>query len=138
MIRAQQLKANIKLVAEIAVPLISICVAVYLAFRNCKGRNRADPQSPNAGPEAILGMAQVVDNESAPVNQEWTPCFQQPFFFFFFCIWFLNALSFVFQSLFRWMKFLFSKKEKENANISFSLLFLQVNSMGLFCNASAD
>nr|POE66870.1 hypothetical protein CFP56_62596 [Quercus suber]POE75216.1 hypothetical protein CFP56_76030 [Quercus suber] len=66
---AQQLKDNIKLIAEIAVPLISISVAVYLASRKCKGRNRADPESPNEGPEAIIEMIQVAENESARENQ---------------------------------------------------------------------
>ena len=69
MIRAQQLKDNIKLIAEIAVPLISISVAVYLAFRKCKGRNRTDPESPNEGLEAIIEMTQVAENESARENQ---------------------------------------------------------------------
>ena len=66
MIRAQQLKDNIKLIAEIAVPLISISVAVYLAFRKCKGSN--NHESPNEGPEAIIEMTQVAENESTREN----------------------------------------------------------------------
>ena len=66
MIRAQQLKDNIKLIAEIAVPLISISVAVYLAFRKCKGSN--NPESPNEGLEAIIEMTQVAENESTREN----------------------------------------------------------------------
>lgn len=65
LIRAQQLKDNIKLIAEIAVPLISISVAVYLASRRCKGRNRADPESPEEDLEAIIEVTQLAGKEFA-------------------------------------------------------------------------
>ena len=55
-----------KRTSEIAAPVISICVAVYLSFRNCKGSN--NPESPNEGLEAIIEMTQVAENESTREN----------------------------------------------------------------------
>ena len=48
-----------KRTSEIAALVISICVAVYLAFRNCKGRHRADPKSPSEGPAVTIEMEQM-------------------------------------------------------------------------------
>ncbi|XP_050265296.1 uncharacterized protein LOC126709212 [Quercus robur] len=61
---SQQLKATIKLVAEITVPLISIIVAAYIGIRRCcTSRNRVDPRDPNVVREVEMAREaiQVID-----------------------------------------------------------------------------